>query len=349
MTGFALQPASEHRLIIDQVAARRGILPVIVEKDFWVCWILGRIFACPAMARGVVFKGGTSLSKVFRVIERFSEDADLSVSPAFLGFRDADLDEAPSAAARLKRMKALAKACEDCVAQRLQPALEASISEVLGSPARPSSWLRLEIDPVAGTPNLWFGYPSVLPQPGGYIAKQVKLELGSLTDQQPTGHHLIRPMLADELGEVFADFRVPVVALEVERTFWEKATILHAEYHRPAGQPIRDRLARHYSDMAALWLHPSRGKAIASHGVLQAVVRHKSRFFASSWASYGTAVPGTFHLMPAEHRQGELARDLEAMRPMFLSRPPSITELLGQLHEAEAELNRASSSGSGPP
>jgi hypothetical protein len=318
---------------------------VVVEKDFWVCWILGRIFACPTMAPGVVFKGGTSLSKVFRVIDRFSEDADLSVTPASLGFNDADLDEAPSATARLKRMKALAKACEDCVARQFRPALESSICEILGPSAQQGSWLRFEIDSLAATPNLWFGYPSVLPQPGGYIAKQVKLELGSLTDQQPTGHHHIQPLLADELGEVFSDFRIPVVALEVERTFWEKATILHAEYHRPAGQPIKDRLARHYTDMAALWLHPSRAKALASHGVLQDVIRHKSRFFASSWASYGTAVPGTFHLMPAEHRQGELARDLAAMEPMFLSQPPEIKDLLGQLIEAEAELNRTSGHG----
>jgi len=331
MSGFALEAVSERRLIIEQVAARRGILPVIVEKDFWVCWILGRIFECPAMAPGVVFKGGTSLSKVFGVIHRFSEDADLSVSPTFLGFTEADLDEAPSSTARPKRMKALGKACEECVAQRFQPALEAAVAEILGPAVPPVPWLRFEIDSVAGTPNLWFNYPSVLPQAGGYIAKQVKLELGSLTSQQPTGHHVIQPMLADVLGEAFPDFRVAVVALELERSFWEKATILHAEYHRPADQTIRDRVARHYSDVAALWHHPSHTKALARMDVLHDVIRHKSRFFASGWASYGTAVPGTFHLVPAEHRHEELARDLEAMRPMFLTEAPTFTVLLKQL------------------
>ncbi|MGA2082613.1 MAG: nucleotidyl transferase AbiEii/AbiGii toxin family protein [Holophaga sp.] len=345
MSGFALEPVSERRLIIEQVAARRGILPVIVEKDFWVCWILGRIFECPAMAPGVVFKGGTSLSKVFGVIQRFSEDADLSVSPNFLGFTEAELDEAPSTTARLKRMKALGKACEECVAQRFQPALEAAVAEILGPPVPPVPWLRFEIDSVAGTPNLWFNYPSVLPQAGGYIAKQVKLELGSLTSQQPTGNHVIQPMLADVLGEAFPDFRVPVVALELERSFWEKATILHAEYHRPANQAIKDRVARHYTDVAALWRHPSRTKALARMDVLQDVIRHKSRFFASSWANYGTAVPGTFHLVPAEHRHEELARDLEAMRPMFLSEAPTFRELLEQLNGAEKGLNQASSQG----
>lgn len=341
MSAFAVLPASERRLIIEQVAARRGILPVIVEKDFWVCWILGRIYATPEMATSVVFKGGTSLSKVFGVIQRFSEDADLSVTPASLGFSDADLDNAPSATSRIKRMKSLAKACETCVAEQFQPALEASISAILGTASGQPSWLRFEIDPQAATPNLWFRYPSALPQAGGYIAKQVKLELGALTDQQPTGKHVIQSMLADELGEAFEDFKIAIVALELERTFWEKATILHAEYHRPATQPLRDRLARHYSDMAALWQHPSRSKALARMDLLQDVVRHKSRFFASAWASYDTAIPGTFHLVPPEHRHLELSRDLEAMGPMFLQAPPGFIELLRQLAEAEDQLNAA--------
>lgn len=339
MTAFALLPASERRLIIEQVAARRGILPVIVEKDFWVCWILGRIYATPVMASSVVFKGGTSLSKVFGVIERFSEDADLSVTPASLGFTDADLDDAPSATQRGKRMKALAAACEECVAQTFQPALEASISEILGAQTSQASWLHFEIDTMAATPNLWFRYPSALPQAGGYIAKRVKLELGALTDQHPTGNHTIQPMLADALGMAFEDFTSPVVALELERTFWEKATILHAEFHRPAEQPIKDRSARHYSDMAALWRHPSRAKALERLDLLQDVVRHKSRFFASSWASYDTAFPGSFHLVPPESRHTELARDLEAMLPMFLSAQPTFYGLLRDLSEAEVELN----------
>ena len=339
MTAFALLPSAERRLIIEQVAARRGILPVIVEKDFWVCWILGRIYDTPVIASSVVFKGGTSLSKVFGVIERFSEDADLAVTPASLGFSEADLDDAPSASQRNKRMKSLADACEVCVTERFQPALETAIAEILGVPSAEPSWIKYELDPMAGTPNLWFRYPSVLPQAGGYIAKQVKLELGALTDQQPTGNHVIQPMLADVLGEAFTDFKIPVVALELERTFWEKATILHAEYHRPATQLLRDRLARHYSDMAALWRHPSHSKALARLDLLRDVVRHKSRFFASSWASYDTAIPGSFHLVPPEYRHGELARDLESMLPMFLTPPPTFSELLQQLAKAEQELN----------
>jgi hypothetical protein len=339
MSSFATLPVAERRLIVDQAASRLGVLPVIVEKDFWVCWLLGRVFTIPAMAPHVVFKGGTSLSKVFGVIDRFSEDADLSVMPASLGFAEADLNEAPSASQRRKRMERLADQCAARVRERFQPALEAATTDVLGRSPAGASWLRFEVDAVAGTPTLRFAYPSVLPEAGGYVAKQVKLELGSLTNQQPTGRYAIAPLLANTLGAVYTDFSAEVVVLELVRTFWEKATILHAEYHRPAEHALRGRFARHYADFAALWRHPSRPDALARLDVLQDVVQHKSRFFASSWARYQTAVPGSFHLVPPAYRHAALSQDYEAMQLMFLSKPPAFDQLLGQLRQAEAELN----------
>lgn len=339
MNGFATLPAAERRLLIEQVAARRGVVAVIVEKDFWVCWALGHVFATPDIAPHVVFKGGTSLSKVFGVIDRFSEDIDLSLAPVSLGFTEAELDEAPSATQRTKRMKALAARGEACVRERFQPAFESAITSVLGPAPRGTQWLAFEIDALAGTPNLWFAYPSALPQPGGYVAKRVKLEIGALTRQQPTGEYSIAPMLADVLGAAYDDFDSRVVALELVRTFWEKATILHAEHHRPPDRPLRDRFARHYADFAALWRHESRAQSLERMDLLEEVVRHKSRFFASAWANYDTARPGSFRLVPPGHRHAALARDYAAMQPMFLSEPPSFDELLYQLAQAETALN----------
>ena len=91
--------------------------------------------------------------------------------------------------------------------------------------------------------------------------------------------------------------------------------------------------------MAALWRHPGRTRALNRMDILQNVIRHKSRFFASAWASYDTAKPGSFHLAPPEHRFAALAKDLDAMGPMFLSTQPAFKELLQQLAEAEEILN----------
>jgi hypothetical protein len=339
MSSFATLPAPERRLLVEQVAARQGVVSVIVEKDFWVCWVLGRLFDTDALAPHFVFKGGTSLSKVFGVIARFSEDVDLSVAPASLGFADADLDEAPSASQRGKRMQRLAERCEIRVRDDFLPALEEAIVAVLGGPQRGEQWLTFEVDAIADTPNLWFAYPSALPQAGGYVVKRVKLEIGALTRQQPTGEYSIVPMLAETLGAAHDDFTARVVALELARTFWEKATILHAEFHRPQDRPMRDRFSRHYSDFAALWRHASRQQSLARIDILADVALHKKRFFASPWASYDTARPGSFRLVPPAGRHAALARDYEEMRPMFLRDPPSFGDLIRELRQAEEMLN----------
>lgn len=289
MTAFATLPAAERRLLLDEAAARLGLLPVNVEKDFWVCWTLGRIFRADALAPDVVFKGGTSLSKVFGAIERFSEDVDLSIAPERLGFPEQQLEDAPSASKRRKQMQSLGEACAAYVENEFQPVLEDAISAVLGTAPKRSAWLRFEMDATAGTPNLLFAYPAAFERAGGYIQTTVKLEIGSLTSQRPAGAHSIAALAAQVLPKDFEDSSARVVALEIERSFWEKAMILHAEFHRPGEQPLRDRFARHYSDFAALWAHPSRAASLARLDLLEDVVRHKSRFFASGWASYETA------------------------------------------------------------
>jgi len=343
MTPFANLSPTERGLVINEAAGRLGLAPLIVEKDFWVCWTLARVFEVEALAPHVVFKGGTSLSKVFGAIQRFSEDIDLAVSPRTLGFEAVYLDEAPSASQRRKRVQALEAECERCVSERFQPSLEAAITAKLGVPRQAESWLRYEIDALAGTPNLLFMYPSALAQAGGYIAKQVKLEFGALTDQQPTGTHGIAALLAQtpgvDLTGAYDDLRASVVALEITRTFWEKATILHAEHHRPPELPIRDRFARHYADFEALWRHPSRADALTRLDLLEDVVRHKSRFFASAWTHYETARPGTFKLVPPPSRHAALARDYATMAPMFIAEPVEFDVLMQRLQAAEQQLN----------
>jgi predicted nucleotidyltransferase component of viral defense system len=86
MEDFARLPAEERRLYFEQAAAQLGMSAQIVEKDFWVCWILRRLFLLDEFRDHLTFKGGTTLSKVYRVIERFSEDVDVAIERGFLGF-----------------------------------------------------------------------------------------------------------------------------------------------------------------------------------------------------------------------------------------------------------------------
>jgi hypothetical protein len=344
MMSLAELAANERLLYLEEAAARLGLSRLVVEKDYWVTWLLGRLFEHPQLREELVFKGGTSLSKVYGAIRRFSEDIDLSVAPEALGFLDFDLEQAGSRTARRKEVVALQQACVEHVRETIQPHLEATLRRALGRQALRGAWLRFEVDPASGSPVLWFDYPTkAAVAPGSnsapaYIEPAVKLELGSLTDQRPRGWRTIRS-LAEEALPQLQEPQGEVLALELERTFWEKATILHMEHYRPPERPFAARLARHYSDMADLSVHPSHGSAFSSLDLLERVALHKSLFFPAGWARYGEARPGLLRLLPAEHRRPALERDYRAMDPMFFGPARPFEEILALLAAAERRIN----------
>ena len=161
---FLQLPVDERRLYIEQAAARRNVSPVSMEKDFWVCWLLGLLFES-AFADNLVFKGGASLSKVFGVIDRFSEDIDLSLSPEFL-----DLPE-PGATRNQadKWMKSAEVARGHAVQNQIRPAMEAEASRVLGENER--KWFEFITDPNTSSPVLLFHYPSSQPSGFDYLKR----------------------------------------------------------------------------------------------------------------------------------------------------------------------------------
>ncbi|MBI4327918.1 MAG: nucleotidyl transferase AbiEii/AbiGii toxin family protein [Chloroflexi bacterium] len=311
----------------------------MVEKDFWVSWTLAVLFAHPEFGGQLVFKGGTSLSKVFRVIERFSEDIDLSVSPAFLGISEESVEQADSRNKRTERMQALEAACIERVRERFVPELERIARETLGERPDGNSWMEFRVDAATHSPVVRFHYPSNEPTGFEYLGRSVKMEFGSLTDQRPVGTHAVKPWMADEFPKQLADFHCELVALELERTFWEKATILHSEHHRDPAKPIRDRFSRHYSDMAALARHGAVERALARAELRQRVADWKSRFFAASWARYDLAKPGTFRLAPPDFRLAELEKDYRAMRALFLAEPPSFASIIEAVRGLENRIN----------
>lgn len=337
---FLQLPQEERRLYFEEAARRRGLSPVIMEKDFWVCWLLGALFSSRFGAE-LVFKGGTSLSKVFGAIQRFSEDIDLSLAPEFLGLPEVELAPDLTRAKANEWMTNAEAACTVAVREQLEPELEAMTASVLGY--RQGPWLEFTLDPTTHSPELLFHYPTTQPSGFEYLKRAVRLEFGSLTDQRPTGRHPVRPWLADEHPEVLSDWRCEVVALELKRSFWEKATILHVEYHRPPDKAMPDRLSRHYADTAALASHPDGIEAVTRRDLRERVVQWKSRFFGSGWARYDLARPGTFRLVPSASREPALRIDYRAMRDMYLSEPVALDEILTTLADLERRINGGTS------
>ena len=333
---FLELPAAERKVYIDEAAARRGLAPVIVEKDFWVCWLLGILFQS-SFRDAIVFKGGTSLSKVFGVINRFSEDIDLSLAPAYLGLDEPEATDALSKGQASKWMERAETKCTAVVRDALAPEIAAGLEGQLGEGESP--WLTFEADAHSHSPVLLFHYPTTQPPALDYLKRSVTLEFGSLTEQRPTASHAVRPWIADVLPEAFGDWQCDVVALDLHRSFWEKATILHAEHHRPLDKVTPDRFARHYADTAALALHADASGALAQSDLCQRVVRWKSRFFGSAWARYDLAVPPTFRLVPPPEREVALRRDYQAMRDMYLTEPEPFERILATLGDVERRIN----------
>jgi len=340
MLEFAKLPITERAPYFVEAANRRHLTPLIVEKDFWVCFALRVLFSTPELADKFVFKGGTSLSKVFGIIKRFSEDVDLSVDPDWLGFAGDNRPEAAKSRSQFeKRWKELNAACATAVDQKVRPALEYAIQDVLGPLRGGAAYLVFHLDDQTHSPVLTFHYPTTEQAGSGYVQPQVKLELGSLTDQRPVGDHTVTPWVAEEFPTLFTAPACCVVALEIERTFWEKATILHVEYHRPSEKPMRSRFSRDCYDVCQMAAHPAGQRALEDLDLLARVVRHKRTYFQSAWANYDSAKPGTLRLVPPAHRLADLKTDYLQMRTMFTEPPPPFDEILRQLRRIEDTIN----------
>lgn len=344
MDKVALLPARDRAALFGETGATRGVADTIIEKDFWVCWTLRRLFEQPEDAPTLVFKGGTSLSKAFNAIRRFSEDIDLSFDRADLGYTG-DRDPEKEGLSRKKVGQLIDDLVGDVelhIAEKLLPALRASIVRQLGEPTN-GEW-SLEIDD-ADAQTVNFHYPTALAaaeyESMGYITPRVKLELGARGDPWPTEERVIRPYAADDYPDFFENPDSTVVVLSARRTFWEKATALHAEAHRPTESPAPQYLSRHYYDLAML-IDTDEGKAAATNFELLAqVAKHKAIFFRSGWASYATARPGSLRLLPDAARLKDLRTDYRAMAPMMFDQsPPSFDDILAKIAALQETINR---------
>lgn len=338
INGFLGLTVDDQKLALDDAALRLRMEAVVLEKDFWVSWLLGLLFEQPVLASHLVFTGGTALSKVFGVINRFSEDIDLCLQPEFAGVDAAAFDALDSRVKRDAAVLEMQPLCAEKVQQVVMPLLEQAITQTLGQ-APAGTWLRYDLDADAKSPIIHFRYPVTQQRGFAYVVREVKLELGTLTDQQPTGRYPVRPLLADAYPKLFEGWASIVTALELQRTFWEKATILHSEFYRPEVSPTPDRYARHYFDMVMLLAHPQATVFLADRAQCARVVDWKRRVFARGWARYDLAHPGSFRLVPPVARQAALAQDYATMRPMFMTEPPPFSRLMQSLTTAEHSLN----------
>ena len=341
MNEFAMRPARERAAVFQETAARLGLgRAAIVEKDFWVCWTLRQLFGADGPSNVdvtppvLLFKGGTSLSKVYRIIDRFSEDVDLTVDRRLLVEAGGDPDESGiPRRERERRIEAIAGKCAHYINETVVPFL--AVCAVAWSEAD------VVID-TAARQTINFRYPRSLTDSayGGssYVSAQIRLEFGARGEMWPAERGTVTAYAAQEFPNLFNAPDVGVWALSPKRTFWEKATILHAiacSDHVSGGA----RQSRHYSDLALIAKTAAGREAIVDVELLNSVATHKAAYFKSAKAHYELAKPGTLRLIPSGPILSELSKDYRRMREMFVGEPTSFESMIGDIAELEAAIN----------
>jgi len=332
MDAFLHLPAERRRLLCAEAQTRLGLPPASIEKDFWVCWTLHELFRLPVWGEQLTFKGGTSLSKGWKLIERFSEDVDVVIDREFLGFGENPLGS--------KRRKKLRDECSSRIQGELRPALEQRLSEILPEDL---DWGLASADQTEDPElqTLLFDYPSVFAGSLGYVRPVVKIELGARSDTEPAEERPIQPYLAEAFPDLMTESTFPLRTVAARRTFWEKAMLLHEEGFRPADKPRRARLARHYYDLWCLIRAGVAAEAVADHALFDRVAAHRKMFFKQSWVDYDTLHRERLRVVPVTDQVADWRRDYEAMRgEMFFNEPPTFDEILEAVRQFEEDLHR---------
>ena len=330
MRKIAVIESKEREALFRNTAAKMGISEAVIEKDFWVCYMLDYLFHRCAWKDNLAFKGGTSLSKAYNLIKRFSEDIDLILDWRVLGY---EIDEPWEQRSNTKQDAFNKKAndrSEAFLRDVFLPAIKKDLTEELTLP------IKCEIDPHDGQ-TVKFTYPNSFFDTA--ILQEIRLEIGALAAWTPAAEQTITSYAAEYYERVFEQPSTQILTVLPERTFWEKVTILHREAFRAESSTLPSRYSRHYYDLYCMAKSPVKECALADAALLTRVVAFKDKFYRCPWARYDLAKRGTMRLMPPEHNVQKLREDYEHMQNMIFGDKPEFDMVLQVIEKLENEIN----------
>ena len=321
---------SDRRELFRNTADKMGLNDAIIEKDFWVCYTLDYLFHRCIWKNAFTFKGGTSLSKAFHLISRFSEDIDLILDWRVLGYgKEEPWEERSNTKQDIFNKQANVRA-ELFLAEQFCPAMKQALSQELGCEAN------IYIDD-KDKQTVIFAYPNLFTNTS--TLQVIRLEIGALAAWTPAKLAKIEPYAASFYPKVFRQKETTILTVSPERTFWEKATILHHEANRPKLSDMPQRYSRHYYDLYRMSQTSVKDTAFAQVELLKKVVDFKMKFYPRAWAKYQEAVPGTIKLIPPRYRLEALAADYESMKDMLYGDVPNFDTIMEVIQKLEKEMN----------
>lgn len=305
---------------------------ILLEKDVWICWALELLFKMPNQLP-MAFKGGTSLSKAFRVIDRFSEDVDITID--YKAFNCGDPFSEGMSKTKIKNISLqLRSMVTQYIKDIIKPYYEKVISEQF-SENTPT----IELDDDGETLHLH--YPSVIKQKSGYVTDSIQLEFG--------GRNLTIPneiqVIMTDISEHINDLSFPIVqatVLSPQKTYWEKLTLMHYECNRLTLKDDADRISRHWYDISMLANHAIGKKAITNRELLKEVIKIKKIFYDSGFAKYDDCLNGNLRLIPNENYLKLLENDFSKMleNKMFYGEQPDFNNIVNEIKNLEKNINK---------
>lgn len=282
---------NERKAMLQQVADSIHLPDYAVEKDWWVTMVLKAMFATDC-APFLEFKGGTSLSKGWNLIERFSEDIDLAIDHAFF----------TESLANNNQLKTLRKKCHKYVVGNLAEQLETALKQMglSGCSVVPKTnddngnAISTDADPAV----LFVDYESVSGHSSPYMPSRVKIEISCLSMKEPFEARNISSMLHDKFPEDDDEAVCVIPVVMPERTFLEKAFLLCEEFQKQDPRSLR--MSRHLYDLEKLMDTPFGEKALNDKVLYEKIVEHRRKFYHVSYADYDKDYPPHITIVPPD-------------------------------------------------
>ncbi|HEU5280462.1 MAG TPA: nucleotidyl transferase AbiEii/AbiGii toxin family protein [Gammaproteobacteria bacterium] len=305
---------------------------LLLEKDIWICWALSVLFNMPNRLP-MAFKGGTSLSKAFHVIDRFSEDVDITID--YQSLNCGNPFENSLSKTKLKNISlALKSALSQYIKDTITPHYEKTILEQFKE--NPPI---MEMHDDGETLHL--RYPSVIEQKSGYIIDSIRLEFGGRNLTTPNEPIVISTDISKHIKNLILP-TAEVAVLSPQKTYWEKLTLIHYECNRPTLKEDANRISRHWYDVAMLSKHLIGKEALSNRSLLQEVIKIKKTFYDSGFAKYDECINGNMRLIPNNDYLKLLKDDFDKMlgNKMFYGEQPDFYRIIHEVKQLETIINQ---------
>lgn len=310
--------------IIQAAAAEMGLPQYVVEKDLWVTFCLGEVFSLEA-AGAMIFKGGTSLSKGWNIIERFSEDIDLAIDREFLGF-SGDLSRT--------QVNKLRKAAQAYVSDSLFKELKDRMGDTVDIVLQETNIS--DQDPF----KVFVNYKN-LTEHTVYVKPTVTLEIGGRSLREPFTELKIQSLIAKQYADrEFVDPPVTIPTVTVERTFLEKLFLLHENFKRPADKINVERLSRHLYDIYKISATEYASNAIKDKKLFKSIVTHRESFTPLAGVDYTSHYPPNLNPIPPDELLKDWEKDYSTMQlEMIQGESPSFGDLIKGVKKVTDDIN----------